>query len=89
MLLLLLILAMAVVMVVVAGVCLGFALGQDLLACYPPALTVFFGEQRLVVPFGRFGRVGHVRVAFREGFDCPVDRRLRFAGAAILRVVEA
>jgi hypothetical protein len=34
------------------------------LARYPPALPVFFGEQRLVVPFGGFGRVGHVRVAF-------------------------
>jgi hypothetical protein len=52
------------VMVVLVGVSLVLALSQDLLASYPPALSVFFGEQRLVVPFGGFGRVGHVRVAF-------------------------
>jgi len=54
-------LSMVVVMLVSVG--LVFALGQNLLARYPPALPVFFGEQRLVVPFGGFGRVGHVRVA--------------------------
>ena len=52
------------VVVVMMSVNLIFILSQDLLACYPPALAVFFGEQRLVVPFGGFGRVGHVRVAF-------------------------
>ena len=53
-----------VMLMVVISVRLVFALGQDLLARYPPALPVFFGEQRLVVPFGGFGRLGHVRVAF-------------------------
>ena len=53
-----------VMLMVVISARLVFALGQDLLARYPPALPVFFGEQRLVVPFGGFGRVGHVRVAF-------------------------
>jgi len=61
-LLLLLSLMMGVVVVVVVmgitvmmGFDLVFVLGQDLLTGYPPALTVVFGEQRLVVPFGGFG----------------------------------
>jgi hypothetical protein len=83
-----------VVIVVLISVGLVFALDQNLLARYPPALPVFLGEQRLVVPFGGFGRVGHVRVAFGEDFDCSFNSRLLlFAGGIfgglLLVVVES
>jgi hypothetical protein len=92
---LLLVLLLLMVMVVLAvSVRLVFALDQNLLARYPPALPVFLGEQRLVVPFGGFGRVGHVRVAFGEDFDGSLYSRLLlllFAGGifgGLLVVVE-
>jgi hypothetical protein len=76
------VLRMLMLMMLLVCVSLILALGKDLLACYPPALPVFFGEQRLVVPFGGFGRVGHVRVAFWEDLHRSIDWRLLWLFAA-------
>ena len=59
-----LVLVLSMMVMRLIGVSLVFTLSQNLLACHPPALPVFLGKQRLVVPFGGFRRVGHVRVAF-------------------------
>lgn len=48
------------------------ALANDLLARKPPSLAVFFGEQRLLIPFGSLGGVGHVRVSFLQALHDAV-----------------
>jgi hypothetical protein len=51
----LMLMLMLLMVVMLVGVSLVFTLSQNLLARHPPALPVFFGEQRLVVPFRGFG----------------------------------
>lgn len=48
------------------------ALANDLLTRKPPSLAIFFREQRLLIPFGGLGGVGHVRVSFLQALHDAV-----------------
>ena len=48
------------------------ALANDLLTRKPPSLAVVFRKQRLLIPFGSLGGVGHVRVSFLQALHNTV-----------------
>ena len=48
------------------------ALANDLLTRKPPSLAVFLRKQRLLIPFGSLGGVGHVGVSFLQALHDAV-----------------